>query len=55
MLVLTTPSLYLRWYQLAAQIAAPCSASANRLAARLVLAAFYFYPGVPRESLRNAG
>ena len=56
MLVLTTPRLYLRWYQPAIQIAAPLfgvgtvlmaveatPAQLPLVAARLVLAAFYFY------------
>jgi diguanylate cyclase (GGDEF)-like protein len=56
MLVLTTPRLYLRWYQPAIQIAAPLfgvgtvlmaveatPAQLPLVAARLLLAAFYFY------------
>jgi diguanylate cyclase (GGDEF)-like protein len=56
MLVLTTQRLYLRWYQLAVQIAAPLfgvgtvlmaveatPAQLPLVAARLLLAAFYFY------------
>jgi diguanylate cyclase (GGDEF)-like protein len=56
MLVLTTPRFYLRWYQLAVQIAAPLfgvgtvlmaveatPAQLPLVAARLLLAAFYFY------------
>ena len=56
MLVLTTPRLYLRWYQRAIQLAAPLfgvgtvlmaveatPAQLPLLAARLLLAAFYFY------------
>jgi diguanylate cyclase (GGDEF)-like protein len=56
MLVLTTPRLYLRWYQPAIQVAAPLfgvgtvlmaveatPAQLPLVAARLVLAAFYFY------------
>ena len=56
MLVLTAPRLYLRWYQPAIQIAAPLFGAGTVLmaveatpaqlplvAARLLLAAFYFY------------
>ena len=56
MLVLTTPRLYLRWYQPAIQVAAPLfgvgtvlmaveatPAQLPLVAARLLLAAFYFY------------
>jgi diguanylate cyclase (GGDEF)-like protein len=56
MLVLTTPRLYMRWYQPAVQIAAPLfgvgtvlmaveatPAQLPLVAARLLLAAFYFY------------
>ena len=56
MLVLTTPRLYMRWYQPAIQIAAPLfgvgtvlmaveatPAQLPLVAARLLLAAFYFY------------